>query len=224
MNQSIQSANGPEPITESELVPPLVSPKTNESSRIIEHPDADQLDPERFRVDQSELDQPATKTVLTTVPIRRPGKLEFFRVHPSPTYRLSPVYFIALNQSREYYIIAPELRSQLRPKEYSVGQLFLAVNRLDNPFFWLVTTQSPTGRISDWYNSALECAEQAIHNWIQMSADMAAGGYVVTLAEDPLPEPIWPEQSFKDLFALAFKRRLITDTGHKIFNELRGRT
>jgi hypothetical protein len=223
MKNQTQSVNGPEPITESAPVSELVSQKIEETSRIIEHPDVEQLDPEMFRVDQSALDQQATKKVLTVIPVRRPGTNEFFRVHPDPAYSLSPVYFINLKQNREYYIVAPGLRSQLRPKEYSIGQLFLAIDRLDNPFFWLVTTQSPTGRVSEWYLSSLECALRAKPDWISMSADQAAGGYVVTLAEDPLPEPIWPEQSFKELFDLAFKRRFVTSVDHAVFNELRGR-
>jgi hypothetical protein len=208
-----QSADGSTPASES----------TNRVKEIVKHPDEDQLDPELFRVDQSELDQPVAKTVLTAIPIRKPEQLEFIRVHPDKEFRKGPVPFIALKQSREYYLVKPDVRSELRPREYWYGTIFLATNRLDRPFFWIVTTQSPTGRVSDWYTSALECAEQAMHKWVQIIADQDAGVYTVSLAQDCLQEPEWPEQSFKELFQIGFKRRIVDSLEHPIFKQLRGR-
>ena len=200
-----------------------ISEPVNRVKGIVKHPGEDQLDPELFRLDQSELDQPVAKTVLTSIPIRKPESLEFIRVHPDPEYRMGPVSFIALKQSREYYLVAPELCCELRPREYWIGQIFLATNRLDRPFLWIVTTQSPAGRVSDWYNSALDCAERAMHQWIQIVADQSAGVYTVALAEEALEEPQWPEQSFKQLFQIGFKRRTVTNLEHPIFKQLRGR-
>jgi hypothetical protein len=200
-----------------------ISESVNQVKGTIKHPDEDQLNPELFRLDQSELDQPVAKTVLTSIPIRRPEQLEFIRVHPDPEYRMGPVSFIALKQSREYYLVTPALRSELRPREYWIGEIFLATNRLSRPFFWVVTTQSPTGRISDWYTSALDCAERAMHQWIQIFTDQSAGVYTVALAEDSLEEPEWPEQSFKELFQIGFKRRTVKNLEHPIFKQLRGR-
>src|SRR6516162_6995606 len=198
-------------------------PESVNQKEIVKHPDGDQLNPERFRLDQSELDQPVAKTVLTAIPIRKPEPLEFIRVHPHPEYRMGPVSFIALKQNREYYLVTPALRSELRPREYWIGQIFLATNRLDRPFFWIVTTQSPNGKISDWYTSALDCAERAMTEWIQVVADQSAGVYTVALAEEILEEPEWPEQSFDELFRIAFKRRTVNSLDHPIFKQLRGR-
>jgi hypothetical protein len=199
-----------------------VSESVNQKE-IVKHPNGDQLNPELFRLDQSELDQPVAKTVLTAIPIRKPESLEFIRVHPDPNYRMGPVPFIALKQNREYYLVKPELRSELRPREYWIGEIFLATNRLDHPFFWIVTLQSPTGRVSDWYNSALECAERAMRQWVQIVADQSAGVYTVALAEAPLEDPEWPEQSFQELFQIGFKRRTVNSLDHPIFKQLRGR-
>jgi len=199
-----------------------VSASVNQKE-IVKHPDEDQLNPELFRLDQSELDQPAAKTILTAIPIRKPEPLEFIRVHPDPEYRMAPVSFIALKLSREYYLVPPDLRRELRPREYWIGEIFLTTNRLDKPFFWIVTIQSPTGRVSDWYNSALDCAEMAMHQWVQIVADQSAGAYTVSLAEERLEEPEWPNQTFKELFQIAFKRRTVKNLDHPIFKQLRGR-
>jgi len=193
-------------------------------NRIIEHPDEDQLSPEYFRIDQSELDQPVAKAVFTSVGIKaRPPTLTFVRVHPDEDHRSGPVPFIALKESREYYLVAPALRRDLRPREYFIGQVFLAIDRLDHPFFWIVTLQRPTGRISDWYTSQLDCAERAMHEWIQVVADQAAGVYTASVAEDDLGKPEWPKQSFDELFKIGFKRRTVTSLDHPVFKQLRGR-
>jgi hypothetical protein len=220
------SLDGSTPISEhveSTLIPEPTPELVSRTKRVIEHPDPDQLDPEMFRVDESEQDQVVAKTVLTAIGIRRPSRLEFIRTHPSPDYRLVPVYFITLQESREYYLVDPKLKVHLRPREYSKGALFLATNRYDRPFFWLVTTQSSTGRISDWYTSALECEERARYEWVQVVADQNAGVYTVGVAEEPLPEPEWPEQSFQELFQIGFKRRWVNSLDHSVFKELRGR-
>jgi len=210
-------------MTESEDGSTPVSEPVHRLKGIVKHPDEDQLNPEVFRVDLSALDQPVTKTVLTAIPIRKPEPLEFIRVRGGEEYRMGPVYFIALKQSREYYLVAPDLRSELRPREYWIGEIFLATNRFDRPFFWIVTTQSPGGKISDWYTSALDCAERAMTKWIQVVADQSAGVYSMALAEEALEEPEWPEQSFKELFQIGFKRRIVSGLDHPIFKQLRGR-
>jgi hypothetical protein len=199
------------------------SEPANRVKGIVGQLDEDQLNPESFRVDQSMLDEPAVKTVLTAIPIRKPYQLEFIRVHPDLDWRMGPVFFINLKQNSEFYLVSPELRSELRPREYWVGHIFLATNRLDKPFFWIVTTQSPTGRISDWYNSALDCAERAMHQWVQIVADRDAGVYTVAVAEDHLGEPEWPDQTFQELFRPGFKRRTVDSLEHPVFKQLRGR-
>jgi len=208
-----ESINGPKPVSES----------VNRVEEIIKHPDEDQVNPESFRLDQSDLDVPVAKTVLTAVPVRRPAPLEWVRVHPDPNYRVGPVPFVHLGQTREFYLVDPPLRPQLRPREYWIGEVFLAINRLEHPFFWIVTLQSPTGRSSDWYTSAYECASIARGRWVQVVADQSAGCYQAAVAEEVLEEPMWPKQSFHELFQIGFKRRTVESLDHPVFKQLRGR-
>jgi hypothetical protein len=200
-----------------------VSNRPIEGKKVEPNAFGDMLDPESFRIDQSELDQPVVKTLLTAVPVRKPRSLEFIRVHPDPSYRMGPVPFIALKDSQEYYLVQPAMRKALRPREYWIGEIFLATNRLDKPFFWIVTIQSPTGRTSDWYTSAIECAERAMNEWVQIVSDRDAGIYTVAPADDELEEPEWPEQTFKELFDIGFKRRMVDSLDHAVFKQLRGK-
>ena len=90
------------------------------------------------------IDQPAVKPELTALPVRRPGKFEFVQVHPDPAYRLGPISFIALGRD-DYYIVPPNFE-ELKAREYWIGQIFLATNRLEKPFLWIVKLQTPAGR------------------------------------------------------------------------------
>ena len=182
----------------------------------------DPLKPENLRIDQSELDEPAVKAELTEIPVRKPDKFEFIRVHPDPACRCNPVAFISLRGSG-FYIVPPSFRKNLRPREYYLGTLFLVTTRLEKPFLWIVTTQSPTGKVCDWYTSALECAERAMKAWVQVVSDQDAGHYAVVVAEDELEEPEWPVQSFAELIKLGFKRRTVNSLDHPVFKQLRGR-
>ena len=44
----------------------------------------------------------------------------------------------------------------------------------------------------------------------------------MTVAEDHLGEPEWPEQTFQELFRLGFKRRTVDSLEHPVFKQLRG--
>lgn len=207
---------------------PVSEPTQEEISvekETVKHPDPDQLDPRSFRIDQSEMDQPVVKTALTAIAIRRPHPLEFIRTHPDPTYQEGPVRFINLKENREYYLVVPKLYRELRPREYSIGYIFLATNRMERPFFWIITTESATGRVLDWYTSALTCERLARTTWIQVVPDQSAGVYLAAPAEDSelLEEPVWPKQSFKELFNIGFKHRIVDNLDHPVFKQLRGR-
>jgi hypothetical protein len=183
----------------------------------------DALAIENLRMDQAELDRPAVKPALLSIPIRKPDRLEFIRVRPGENYRVGPVPFIELRGRGETYLVDPRFRPELKPREYWIVEIFLATNRLAKLFLWVVKLQSPTGRVSDWYNSQLDCAERAMTDWIQIVADQEAGVYTVVAAEDQLEEPEYPEQSMQDLIRLGFKRRIVDSLDHPVMKQLRGK-
>ena len=43
-----------------------------------------------LRLDQSYAETAGVKKLLTTVPVRKPSRQDFVRVHPDPAYRLTP--------------------------------------------------------------------------------------------------------------------------------------
>jgi hypothetical protein len=180
------------------------------------------FDPESFRLDESDLDQPAVKPELISLQVRRPEKFEFIRVCSDPRFRFGPMPYIELKRSRDYYIFPKEFRAHLQPREYWIGRIFLVTNTLEKPFLWVIKAQSPTGRSCDWYTSELECAERAMNDWVQVVAEENA--YTVALAQDNLGEPVFPTHKTPgEIMELGFKHRYVKDLEHPVFNVMRGR-
>jgi hypothetical protein len=196
------------------------------SQRDGDSPAPDLHNPEvlkNLRLEQSDLDLPLVKPVLVNIPLRKPRPLEFFRVHPGEDYRFGPILMTQPLGSREFFVVSSELRTHLRPREYWIAEIVLAINTQAEVFLWPLKLRSPLGRISDWSISALECVERAQTDWVQMEADMSQGMYRVVLAEDRLGDPEWPEQSFKELLEMGLKHRRIDSLDHEVIKQLRGR-
>ena len=66
----------------------------------------DPFDPASLRLDQSFAETVGVKKLLTTVPVRKPNRQEFVRVHPNPHQRLTPVAIIQLKEDREVFSVS----------------------------------------------------------------------------------------------------------------------
>jgi len=66
--------------------------------------DNDPFDPSRLRVSQDFAKTLGVRKLLTTVPVRKPNRQEFIRVHPGEDYRLETV-ILELKEDRESYLI-----------------------------------------------------------------------------------------------------------------------
>ena len=84
-----------------------------------------------------------------------------------------------------------ELRAELGD-ELKAVTLFTTVNRAGGVFLWAVRLPDATGRRSPWAESARRGAELAMHSWMRISANRAAGEYDLFEAAATLPEPEWP--------------------------------
>jgi hypothetical protein len=51
---------------------------------------------------------------------------------------------------------------------------------------------------------------------------MSAGAYVVYEAAGNIPDPEWPDLTFKEIVGLAFKDRVVSSLDHPLVKRLRG--
>jgi hypothetical protein len=180
----------------------------------------DPFDLAKLRVSQEFLETTNVKKLLTTVPIRKPGPQDFFRIHPSPKYR-EVLAFIELKDDREVYIAnlsaVPELQA-----ECFIATLFTAMTRTGVLFLWPVRVPAVDGRTNDWHTSAAAAVQHAMKSWVRVKANMSLRAYEIFEAESSIPEPEWPELTFDAIYRIAFKDRLINGPDHPVIKRLRG--
>jgi hypothetical protein len=144
------------------------------------------------------------RKLLTTVPVRKPNKHEFVRVHPDASRRLTPAAIIELKEEREIYILTPPIANEL-PDEFAPATLFTTINRQGVLFLWPVKLPGPDGKENEWHRSAREAAEKAMTSWVRVKANMSLGAYDLHEAKGELTEPEWPEFSFPDILRRLFE-------------------
>ena len=157
---------------------------------------------------------------LTTVPVRRPGPQDFFRVHSSPDYALETM-LLEFKDDNEVYLVDPalwhDLAGELVPKI-----LYLTVNRQGVVRLWPIRLPDEDGKLDDWNRSALEAAEIGKTSWIRVKSNRSLGAYEVSEAHGELPEPEWPDLTLQQIVEVAFKGRFITSWDHPALRRLRG--
>jgi len=163
---------------------------------------------------------------LTTVPVRKPHRQEWIRVHPDEAYR-GDFATIHLKQDGEYYLVAPALLETLR-NELTLVTIYTVINRAGIVFLWPAPRPSGDGRGpgDTWHRSAHEAAAAAMKRLTRVTANKDLGAYEIAYSDNPTPEndPVWPEPSFTELLRLGFEKlgRYVKDYEHPVIQMLRG--
>jgi hypothetical protein len=182
----------------------------------------DPFDPAKLRLSQDFAAELGVKKKLLTVPVRKPDKAWFVRVHPGEQYRLQAA-ILELREEREHYLVTPEIVQGLAGETaVSPRTIFTAVNRQGVVFLWPVRLPGLDGKLDEWSRSAQEAAQQAMKSWTRVQANMGLGAYDVFQATGSLPEPQWPEEPLRELLKVGFNGKLIQALDHPVLRKLRG--
>ncbi len=167
----------------------------------------DSFDLESLRVSQDFVKDSGVKKLLTTVPVRKPNRQDFVRVHPDSSYVLDTM-LLNLKEERETYLVAPSFRDEI-PQELTHTRLALATNRQKVIFLWQMRLPDSSGKTDAWSMSALEAYEEAQRNWVRVSANMSLGAYEIYKPVGNLSDPEWPEESMDEIVRIAFRNAFI---------------
>jgi hypothetical protein len=181
------------------------------------------FDPTNLRLDQNYAETVGVKKLITTIPVKKPNKQTFFRIHSGEEWRDNfPI--IDLKDDGEEYIVARPLVPELIT-EVVIKQLRLGITRQGNLFFLPLRLPGPDGKDMAWWSSLREHADRAETHWLRVIANKELGAYEALQASDSLSEPEWDLQGlrFWNLIEIAFKKFLITDLDHPVVKRLRGR-
>ncbi|MFC1827313.1 hypothetical protein ACFLZQ_05235 [Thermodesulfobacteriota bacterium] len=160
------------------------------------------------------------RKALTVIPVRKPNRQEFVRVHPDENFQISTA-LIELKEEGESYIVAPTLWSEL-PGEIVPKILLTTVNRQGVLTLWPIRLPDADGRIDNWNRSALEAAHLARSQWLRVAANRSLGGYDTYIATGDLPDPEWPVLSMQEIMDVAFRGYFIDSLSHPVIRRLRG--
>ena len=158
--------------------------------------------------------------ILSKVPVRKPQKQEFVRVHPDTAMMLATAVYED-KQDREFYFVAPNMMSTMLGETTPVI-LVTAMNRQKVSFLWPVKVANDSSSGNAWQDSAQQACDLAKKTWVRLSADMSLGAYRVWAAEGDLSEPEWPTKPLNELLEIAFRGRVIESEDHPVVRRLRG--
>jgi len=120
----------------------------------------DAFDLAKLRLPQDFAATLGVKRALLHIPVRKPDRHWFIRVHPDPAYRLD-CFTIELKDENETYIVLNDVYPYVA--EESVPKtIFTAINRSGNPFLWPIRLPGPDGHRDDWNKTAQAAAELAM--------------------------------------------------------------
>jgi hypothetical protein len=178
------------------------------------------LDPAKYRKAKAPADDETfSDKEQSTIPVRKPGSRNFFRVHPEEEYRLYNVPVIE-DDKREPHILADDLEIPDDLERFvSRVNLITCINNKGVLFLWWFKNST-----NDWSKSAMRIARRATVDWVRLSADMDANGYRVETAPAELKaiEPTWPKMTFGEILNTAFDGKCIDTLDHPVIRSLRG--
>ncbi len=182
------------------------------------------FDPASLRLDQSFADTYGVKKLLTTVPVGKPKKQDFMRVHPDPRFMLGPVGILTDEELNEDYLVVPKMVEHVQDLPgFRVVKLFTAINRQGVVRIWPIPLPGHDGKYNEWHRSAMEAAERAMKDWVRVTANRSLGAYEIFKAPAKFPDPVWPEEiSFDQILKVAFRERIVDRPDHPLVQRLRG--
>lgn len=176
------------------------------------------IDFARVRLSGSTAANIKAEKALVTIPVERPARHTWFRVHPDETYRID----VAIIEDREnmgaQYVLDQTL-CELHAQDLVRKTVVTCVSRHGGVFLWPLRIPDAE-RPDNWGMSAQAAAEHAEMQWTRIVANLQDGRYDVMTAIGDLGEPVWPKKSFEELFGLAFKDRYISDPEHPMLRKL----
>ena len=161
------------------------------------------------------------KKLLSTVPVCKPRRNQFFRTNQSADMKF-PTTILELKDIGETYVGNPEVAQSISELVRPV-ELFAAIDRQNNVFLIPVPLPDESGNRNQWHESLFAAVENAKKSWTRISANRHINGYDILEAQAVLPEPEWPDYGIDKLVETAFRGKIISDLDHTVVQSLLGR-
>jgi hypothetical protein len=162
------------------------------------------------------------KKVVVSVPVQKPDRQQFFRVHPDENWRMM-TWVLELKEEKITYLIDPSLwGTETLEGEIAAKVLFTCITTTGNLFIFPVKMADANGNLDQWNLAKLEAANRAMKVWVRLVYNSESRKYDVFEAKGSLEGPQWPEITFQKMISLAFKDQFIRSLDHPVIKKLRG--
>ena len=182
---------------------------------------SDPFDPAALRISGAII---PTEKILTAVPIRKPKRDEFFRVHPGEDFTMDVAIVEREGDfDRDVYLVMPACLDAVS-EVARVVRLFTCLNRRGTTFLWLAKLPAEGGNSSGnrYAETGLKVAERAKADWVRMYGSRDLGAYEMVVARGNLDGPKWQDKTFSELMHIACEGRIIDGPDHPVIRELNG--
>ncbi len=182
----------------------------------------DPFDLGNISVSETSIEDLGIERPILAVPVEKPGRQEFFRVHPDPAFHLM-ARLIVLEADRESYLLTRTVWPCI-PGETKLVKLTTFLTRTGAVGLWPLNMPDELlgKRDTDWGVTARKAAELGEKKWVRLQANMQRRMYDVVTSEK-IPDPVWPKIAFKEILEIAFgDGRLITSVDHPVIRQLGG--
>ncbi len=133
----------------------------------------------RFRLSQNFGNVSGVKKQLSIVPVRKPNKTQWVRVHPEK--KMDTALLKYGEKDEDLYLVEPELQAEVEQLARAY-RLVQAIDRQNNVFIWPLAIPDD-GRPLNWHLSAMEAASNGEVEWTWMQINMSVGAYDIFAAE-----------------------------------------
>lgn len=161
------------------------------------------------------------RKVLTRVPVQKPNRDRFFRVHPSPSMQARLLTYED-SATKDVFAVMPGFAEVFGSLAKRVD-VHLAVDRQGNPFLIPVVLPSSDGTRNSWPESLAQAVEQAKKAWIRVMSNRAIGVYDIYMSAAELPPPEWPDKTIDEIVQLAFNGKVVDTLDHPVIQGLEGK-
>ena len=174
--------------------------------------------------DMSYVDDSTEIEEISSIPVRKPGKEKFFRVHPGKEFSIA-LQLLEIKEDHDLkgeYIVLPTEDKNLdqfyRENKDMIKKktIVLCEDTAGKHFVWPV---APSSSDHTWHKSARKASDEARRKWTRIQPD--SNCYKVTTIDKP-NKPNWPKEKFDQILNTSFEGQIIDSMDHPVVQYLKG--
>ena len=165
---------------------------------------------------------PDVNPPVEDIPIRKPNKLKFYRVHPEFVVDRD-ILVVSEGMDEVTYLCYPKLIDEF-PEAIRRARLYPYIGTDSRQvYLWRINHPTKAGgkRNQKMFDTAIRAAEQAQTEWTRIWWNQEVSHYTHQTSRADLGEPRWPDLAFEEILRIAFEGLVIESLDHEVLRELR---